>query len=38
MTKLYKLQFFLSCDARELVGRMVMLDRFNINQQNSIIL
>ena len=33
MTKLYELQFFRGCDARELVGRMLMLDRFKINQQ-----
>ena len=33
MTKLYELQFFPSCDVGELVGKMLMLDRFKINQQ-----
>ena len=33
MIELYELQFFLSCNARELVGRMLMIDRFKINQQ-----
>ena len=33
MIELYELQFFLSYDGGELVGRMLMLDRFKINQQ-----
>ena len=32
MTKLYELQFFSSCDPRELVGKMLIIDRFKINQ------
>ena len=33
MIGLYELQCFLGCDARELVGKMLMIDRFKINQQ-----
>ena len=33
MTKSYQLQFFLDYDARKHVGKMLMLDRFKINQQ-----
>ena len=32
MTKLNELQFFLNSDARKFVGRMLMIDRFKINQ------
>ena len=35
MTELYELQFFLSCDAGEVVGRMLLMDRFKINQQKK---
>ena len=33
MTKLYELQFFMSYDDGELVGRMLMIDEFKISQQ-----
>ena len=33
MIELYELQIFWDCDARELLGRMSMIDRFKINQQ-----
>ena len=33
VTELCELQFFSSCDARELVEKMFMIDRFRINQQ-----
>ena len=33
MTKLYELQFFSGCHTRELKGRMLMINRFKINQQ-----
>ena len=33
MIELYELQFFLGYDVRELVGIMLMKDRFKINQQ-----
>ena len=33
MTKLYELQFFLGYIAKELVGKMLIIDRFKINQQ-----
>ena len=29
---MYELQFFLECDIGELVGKMLILDRFEINQ------
>ena len=32
MTKLYELQLFLGYDVEELVGKMLMIDRFKINQ------
>ena len=32
MTKLYELQFFLGCDVKELVERMLMIDRFMIDE------
>ena len=33
MIELYELQFFLSYDVRELVGKMLLIDRSKINQQ-----
>ena len=33
MIELYELQFFLGCDVGELVGKMLMINRFKINQQ-----
>ena len=32
MIELYELQFLLDCDARELVGRMFLIDRLKINR------
>ena len=33
MTKLYEQQLFLGCDARELVARMLIIDKFKRNRQ-----
>ena len=33
MTKLCELQFYFGCDVGELVGRILKMDRFQINQQ-----
>ena len=33
MTKLYKLQIFLGCDVGKSMGKMLVIDRFKINQE-----
>ena len=33
MIELYELQYFSGHDARELLGKMFMIDKFKINQQ-----
>ena len=33
MTKVYELEHFLGCDVGKLVSKMLMIDRFKINQK-----
>ena len=32
MIELYELEFFLSCNAKEVEGKILMIDRFKVNK------